>query len=138
MKSILPEEAVVFKAFVDERFREKVWPHVTNPSFFVNRVAVDLSKSIVLNFSDGAPKGPAINWISKLPEEDQQFFTDLDFDAAVQELNEQYVDDSIKKMDGHSKSRELDLEKSNIVPDDVDSLMEYFNKLKRHKGIDDE
>lgn len=138
MKAILPEEAVVFKAFVDERFREKVWPHVTNPSFFVNRVAVDLSKSIVLNFSDGAPKGPAINWISKLPEEDQQFFTDLDFDAAVQELNEQYVDDSIKKMDGHSKSRELDLEKSNIVPDDVESLMEYFNKLKRHKGIDDE
>ena len=135
MKSILPEEAVVFKAFFDERFREKVWTCVSNPLFFVNRTATDLSKSIVLNFHDTMPTGPAISWISKLPEEDQQFFTDLDFDTVVQELNDQYVEDAIKKLMDRSKSRELDRDKSNIEPGDDAALRDYFIKLKKHKGI---
>ena len=138
MKSILPEEAVVFKAFFDERFREKVWTCVSNPLFFVNRTATDLSKSIVLNFHDTMPPGPAISWISKLPEEDQQFFTDLDFDTVVQELNDQYVDDAIKKLMDRSKSRELDRDKSNIEPGDDAALRDYFIKLKKHKGIPEE
>ncbi len=138
MKAVLPAEAVVLKAFFDEVFRVKVWPHISQPKFFVTPAAIDLCKSIILNFSDKPPVGPAIGWIAKLPEGDQQFFADLDFDSAVQELNETYVDDAIKNLEGHSKSRELDHDKSNISPGDDDALKDYFKKLKRHKGISDD
>ncbi len=137
MKAILPAEAVLLKAFFDETFRSKVWPFISHPKLFVTPSAVDLCKSLILNFDDKMPTGPAIGWIGKLPEENQQFFADLEFDSGVQELNEAYVEESIKNLETHSKSRELDLDKSNISPGDDEALREYFSKLKRHKGVSD-
>jgi DNA primase len=135
--TVLPAEAVVFKAYFDERLRDKVWAALSTQGLCITPAAIDLWKSLCLTFNNEAPKGPAIGWIGRLPEADQQFFADLDFDSGVQELNDQYVDESITNLRDHSKSRELDKDKSNIPPGDDDALRDYFNKLRKHKGVNE-
>ena len=135
--TVLPAEAVVFKAFFDERFREKAWTALSTQTLCISPAAIDLCNSLYIIFKNTVPHGPAIDWIGQLSEVDQQFFADLDFDSGMQELNDQFVDESILNLQNHSKSRELDQDKSNISPGDDNALREYFNKLKRHKGVDD-
>jgi hypothetical protein len=137
MKLIHPAEAVLFKAFFDEFFREKVWPYVSNKDTFMTRTAVDLSNSIVLNLGNTMPKGPALGWIGRLPEDNQEFFAELDLDSTVQELNDQYIEDAIKKLRSLAVSKNLDLDKSNINPGDDNALRDYFNKLRKHKGVEE-
>ncbi len=137
IKSVQPAEAVIFKAFFLEPFRDKVWTSISSPTVFVSLTAIDLCKSIQATFGEKAPSGPAINWIGQLPEESQQFFTDLEFDSGVQELNEAFIAESIKTLETISKSRELQGDKSKMSAGDDDALRNYFNKLKRHKGVDD-
>ena len=135
IKNVVAAEAVILKALLDEHLRNKVWPYITKPNLFVSRTCTDLCKDIAKNFNNIAPSGPAINWIGQLSEENQQFFANLDFDSGVQELNDEYVEDAIKNLESLSASRELDQDKSKISPGDDEALREYFNKLKRHKGV---
>ena len=135
--AVYPAEAVFFKAIVHEKYRIQSWPYLSNPKLFVTQTAVDLCSSLVETFNNQAPTGPLINWIGQLPEENQQFFADLDFASADQELNDQFVSETIQSMETNSKSRELDQDKSKMAPDDDVALRDYFLKLRKHKGIDD-
>ena len=137
IRNVVPGEPIVLKAFLDERYRATVWPHISEPKLFVSRTCIDLCNNLATHFNNEAPIGPAINWIGQLPEEHQQFFMNLDFDSSVGELNDDYVRDAIKSLEYLFASRQLDQDKSKIAPGDDLALQEYFKKLKRHKGVND-
>ena len=137
IRNVVPGEPIILKAFLDERYRAQVWPHIMNPVLFVSRTCIDLCNNLATHFNNEAPTGPAIDWIGQLPEEHQQFFMNLDFDSSVGELNLDYVSDAIKSLEFLFASRQLDQDKSKISPGDDLALQEYFKKLRRHKGVDD-
>ena len=136
--AVYPAEAVFFKAIVHEKYRIQMWPYLSTSKLFVTQTAVDLCNSLADKFNDKPPAGPLIDWIGQLPEENQQFFADLDFASADQELNDQFVTETIESMETNSKSRELDQDKSKMALDDDVALRDYFVKLKRHKGVPEE
>ena len=136
--AVYPAEAVFFKAIVHEKYRIQMWPYLSTSKLFVTQTAVDLCNSLAEKFNDKPPAGPLIDWIGQLPEENQQFFADLDFASADQELNDQFVTETIESMETNSKSRELDQDKSKMALDDDVALRDYFVKLKRHKGVPEE
>jgi DNA primase len=136
MKQVDPAEAIVYKAFLDEKFRAMVWPKIVGPSIFVTRLANEVRTNLTQVFGAEAPVGAPMGWLGRLENENTiQFFSDLDFDIRVQELHKDYIDQTISNLEAQGKSRELNLQKENMSNDNDQELLNYLDNLRKHKGV---
>ncbi len=64
-----PYEADLFRAFIDEAFRQEVFPFVTNESYFVTGTGASLAKILADAFPLEIPKGVLADWLSSIEAE---------------------------------------------------------------------
>jgi DNA primase len=137
MQRIGPAEAVIFRALMDERYRKLIWKRAVVANIFSSSYSSDIRSSLFYAFGDLAPTGAPMDWLQRLVDDEKiQFFSDLDFDLRVQELNEQYVEDALKSLESNEAGRQLDQSRSGIDESDDQALTTYLDRLRELKGIE--
>lgn len=138
VQSMQVAEAVFLKSLSDEKYRAQNWPLLADSARFITKACLDVVTALVDTFGLTPPSGPVRQWIGQIEDTGvQQALAELDFDIRLQEINDAYVQDAIKKLNEHASARQLNLEKEQMSKDDDDALNAYLKKLRNQKGVDE-
>jgi DNA primase len=134
---LLPAEAIIFKALLDERYRRSYWRYVNDDTIFQTPAAERLRTALFTAFRDSAPSGSPSLWISDLDDEiATQTMVDLNLDLRVQSLNESYVEGAVQNLRTLSATQNLTRKRpTESHPNDKD-LAEYLANLRKIKKIE--
>jgi DNA primase len=135
---LIAAEAVVFSAVLNPKYRQAAWERLKSDELFTTSTASRIFQGLSDAFPDGLPAGEGAIIVSAMSDETaKQALADLEFDVRVQELNAEYIHDSLKALEAQQQSRQLGQNRESIAsgnPDD-ESLSNYLEKLKKIKGI---
>jgi len=128
--SLAAAEVVVYRAFLDERYRSYGWTHARNADLFATHTALSLSEAITAAFPDAPPAGPPVGWLHYLePEELRQILSDLLLDVRGENINLEVLDDAVARLRRDAEKRAM----AEIRQGEMDdrSRQEYLLKLRQ-------
>lgn len=131
-RSMLSSEITFFRALMEEQFRGELWPFLGMDDLFVTKTAHRLGGEIVRSFTNGAPEGPAKQWIESIESsvaKDLLVSVEQDWRAAGP-LSEEYVADAIQVLQQKRQDRRLEELKKSEVGDPNERLREIMDHLK--------
>jgi DNA primase len=98
-KEMTSSEIVIFRAFIDERHRDQVWPFASRPEIFLSDLTIRLSEAIRQAFGDDPPSGPPAHWIHRLePEELQTAIEALVTNGLDEPMSEAFIVDTVQRL----------------------------------------
>lgn len=125
-------EVVVFRAFLDERFRRQVFLFARKADLFTTDLAVRLSNAVAQAFPSSPPEGPPATWLHRVePDELRQVLSDLPLDVRAANLSDAYVADAIGKLREMAGDRML--REAKLASTDDQARQEYLMNLRRRK-----
>lgn len=92
-------EIVIFRAFIGLEFRRQAWMFARITNLFESGLARSISEAINRTFPATVPEGPMGDWLAKFQDaEVETALADLVYDTRADRLNEQFLIDSVKKL----------------------------------------
>jgi len=99
---------------------------------FVSNLAVSISEAISQSFPNAAPEGEPALWLHLIEEEQmRQTISDLLLDMRADNLNENYIADTVERLKQGREKRRLKQIRSGDL--DTAQRQEYLLKLREHK-----
>lgn len=139
VKQLLPAEAVLFRSFILEHFRPLAWQHLMKESSVITNLAIQVRTSLISSFGNVSPTGSINQWVDRIESPEViEVLNDLEFDVRVQEINQEFISESIQYLQDKNSENSLGRDRQNLQSEDPIELAEYFRKLKAIKGVDDE
>lgn len=131
-RSMISPEVAVFRAIMDEEYRQLTWPLLSEEDFFVTGVARKLAHEVAKSFPEGMPEGPVRQWIEQLELDiAKDVLVSVEQDPRVSFLTPEYVADSVERLRQKGLQREIEALKK-AEGDERDR--EIYERLKREKG----
>ncbi len=120
-------EATLFRAFLNEDFREQALAAIRESDLFVTGRAAELAAAISAAFGE-PPKGAAAGWLHLIePEDLRQFLVDIEM-AKEDQMNVPFVDETIALL--RHKRRERSVQDLKNTPDGDEKLKLIQERLR--------
>lgn len=126
-------ETVLFRSVISTNHRATVWPVLSEPGLFLTQKAIDLATSLSQTFSE-PPKGPLVNWLHQLQDEDaQSLLVDIELKEGPP-LTATFVQETISTL--QRKRTERDLAELKTLDSNADEHLK--NITDRYRKLDEE
>ncbi len=131
-RSMYSDEITLFRAVLDEEFREDLWQLLGADDFLVSRNAQRLAHEILKSFPNGMPSGPARQWVNDIElDKAKDLLLSVEQDVRMSSLTQEYVADAVKRLKERRIDRRVEALKAETGED---RLKKIYEDLKLRKG----